>query len=138
MGTMTERITSLAALHAEKERLMQARTLHSERLQEHWTRLSDPDLRRSMVWSSVRSILPQDTVTWQDVVSQGGRMAASSIAFRSRKTRNKLFWMGLSMALPFIVRQIDPERISHLAEELRISLDRVRDRFSKSRNEEAP
>lgn len=132
---MAERITSLAALEAEKERLRQARTHHAERLQGHWTRVSDPGQRRSMVWSSVRSLFPQETVGWQDLFAEGGRMAASSMAFRSRKTRSKLFWMGLALALPFIIRGLDAERMGRIVEELRVSFDRIRARFAKARED---
>ena len=132
---MAERITSLAALQAEKERLRQARALHGQRLQEHWTRVSDPEQRRGMVWSSVRSMFPQDRVSWQDLAAEGGRLAASSMAFRSHKARNKLFWMGLSLALPSIIRNMDAERMGRIATELRVSLDRLRTRFAKGREE---
>lgn len=133
-----EKFTSLDAIRREKERLKLARALHGERVQRHWRDVADPERRRHLIWSSVRDLFPRDQATWQDLFAEGGKWAASSMAFRSRKVRNRFFWLGLSMALPLIIRRMDPDRISHLADELKVSMDRIRERFGKGRSEQRP
>lgn len=124
---MREPFRSLADIATERERLDARRRQHGQRLQQHYGAFRDPARRRRMVWSSLKSLFPRDLGTWKDLFSTGGAMAASGFARGSRSGGGRLFWLGLSFALPFLLRRTDPDNLKHMAHEVGNSFDRVRD-----------
>ncbi|MBL8002511.1 MAG: hypothetical protein JNL05_11160 [Flavobacteriales bacterium] len=132
---MREPFRSLADIARERERLDARRRHHGQRLQQHYGAFRDPARRRKMLWSSVKSLFPRDLGTWKDLFTTGGSMAASGFARGSRSGGGRLFWLGLSFALPFLLKRTDPENLRNMAHEVGNSFDRVRDYFRKRKEE---
>jgi len=132
---MREPFKSLADIARERERLDARRRQHGQRLRQHYGAFRDPAQRRRMVWTSVKSLFPRDLGTWKDLFSTGGAMAASGFARGSRSGGGRLFWLGLSFALPLLLKRTDPENLRNVAQEVGHSFDRVRDYFRKRKEE---
>ncbi len=128
---MREPFTTLADIQHERERLDARRRMHAQRLNQQYGAFRDPERRRRMVWRTVRSLFPRDLGTWKDLFSTGGAVAASAAARGSRSGGGRLLWLGLSFALPFLLRRADPEHLKHMADEVGNSFDRVRDHFRR-------
>lgn len=122
---------SLAEVEAALQRLRAERALHAERLQRQLDVVRHPDSRRRLLFGSLRSLFPKDAGEWHDVLAEGGRMAGAALADRARGSRHKLFWTGIAVALPWVVQQLDPARLAAIAEEARVTLERIRARISK-------
>ncbi|MFN8351508.1 MAG: hypothetical protein U0U25_08610 [Flavobacteriales bacterium] len=122
---------SLAEVETDLQRLRAERALHAERIQRHWDLMRHPDSRRRLLFGSLRSLFPKDAGEWRDVLSEGGRMAGAALADRMRGSRHKLFWTGVAMALPWVAQQLDPARLSSIMEEAKVTVERIRERFSK-------
>jgi hypothetical protein len=125
---MREPFRSLADIATERERLDARRRQHGQRLQQHYGAFRDPARRRRMVWASLKSLFPRDVGTWK---------AASGFARGSRTGGGRLFWLGLSFALPFLLRRADPDNLKHMAQEVGNSFDRVRDYFRRRKEAKA-
>ncbi len=122
---------SLAEVESALQRLRAERALHAERIQRHWDLMRHPDSRRRLLFGSLRSLFPKDAGEWRDVLSEGGRMAGAALADRMRGSRHKLFWTGVAVALPWVAQQLDPSRLSSIMEEAKVTVERIRERFSK-------
>lgn len=122
---------SLAEVESALQRLRAERALHAERIQRHWDLMRHPDSRRRLLFGSLRSLFPKDAGEWRDVLSEGGRMAGAALADRMRGSRHKLFWTGVAVALPWVAQQLDPARLSSIMEEAKVTVERIRERFSK-------
>ena len=122
---------SLAEVETDLQRLRAERALHAERIQRHWDLMRHPDSRRRLLFGSLRSLFPKDAGEWRDVLSEGGRMAGAALADRMRGSRHKLFWTGVAVALPWVAQQLDPSRLSSIMEEAKVTVERIRERFSK-------
>ena len=123
--------SSLAEVEADLQRLRAERALHSERLQRHWDLMRHPDSRRRLMLGSLRAFFPKDAGEWRDVLAEGGRMAGASLASRMKGSRHKLFWTGVAVALPWVVQLLEPARLASIMEEAKVTLERIRERFSK-------
>ena len=122
---------SLAEVESALQRLRAERALHAERIQRHWDLMRHPDSRHRLLFGSLRSLFPKDAGEWRDVLSEGGRMAGAALADRMRGSRHKLFWTGVAVALPWVAQQLDPSRLSSIMEEAKVTVERIRERFSK-------
>lgn len=126
------RFTTLAEVHATRERLRTGRALHAERLQRHWDEVRHADSRRRLVVGSLRALFPTDAAGWREVLAEGGRLAGAAVQDRMRGSRHKLFWTGVAVALPWVAGQLlEPGRLAHIATETRTTLERIRERFSR-------
>lgn len=127
-----QRFATLAEVRAERERLRTERALHAERLRRRWDELRHTDSRRRMFVGSLRALFPADAAGWREVLAEGGRIANAAVQERMRGSRHKLFWTGVTLALPWVAGQLlEPGRLARIVDEAGTTLERIRERFSR-------
>lgn len=121
---MTERFTSLADIQRERQRLAALRDASMDRVKTQWKGFNEVT-RRSLVRHLLHGLFPTQGIL-AEAIAGTSRWALGGLASKSHTFGNKLFWRGLSWVVPMFLRRMDPEKAAHIAEEVKVSIDRVR------------
>jgi len=131
----TDRFLNLAEVRLERDRLKGIRDKHQEALVEYWDLVREPAFRRGMAGDAFGDMLrawrPLRSLSQLLRVENGAVGSAIGLAMgaRSRTVKGKPFaWIVSAIAPMLLERFATPERLEHIATELKRSWERVKER----------
>ncbi len=131
----TDRFQSLEEVRRERERLKGVRDTHQEALHEYWRLMHDHRFRRGLAGDAFGDMLrawkPMRTIgRWfQSDSGAMGNILGVALGSRSRTFKGRLLAWAVSAIAPMLMKKYaTPERMEHVATELKRSWDRIRER----------
>lgn len=131
----TDRFLNLAEVRLERDRLKGIRDKHQEALVEYWDLVREPAFRRGMAGDAFGDMLrawrPLRSLSQLLRVENGAVGSAIGLAMgaRSRTVKGRVFaWIVSAIAPMLLERFATPERLEHIATELKRSWERVKER----------
>jgi len=121
--TKTERFSSLEDVHALRLLLKAERDARAEDLRAHWERIQDKEFRRGLMLDAASDLFRSNNGNGSALgaLSNGVRMAGGWLPLvgpllggRKGVLGSRLFWTGLSLALPVLVNKDGVSRASDL------------------------
>ena len=139
--TKTERFSSLADVRKHREQLRYLRDARADDLQVHWENLKDKEFRRGLMLDAASDLFRLNNGAGAlGAIAGGVKMAGAWLPLigpllggRKGILGSRLFWTGLSVALPLLVNKDGSSRIGELWEGLRYRFDQVKD-LARSHN----
>ena len=140
----TERFGSLEEVHAQRERLRIERDVCADRLGEHWQRMKDKEFRRGLMLDAASDLLRHDSALGSlGTIAEGVKMAGGwlpivgpLLAGRKGLFGSRLFWSGLSLALPLLVNKDGESRFGDLWDGVRNGIEHVKEFMRKHKAQE--
>lgn len=138
---MAERFTSMAQVHAHRERLRAERDAHARAMEEHWTALREPAIRQAMVGGVVKGVL-RSLFTWRAArdAAEGaapgvlGAALGAAIGGPGKGPFRQAIAAGLSAAIPLLwERWFEEGKAGHVLSELDRSWERVKEHVRERR-----
>ena len=125
--TKTDRFASMADVRAYRERLKLERDARAHDLIVHWENLKDKEFRRGLMLDAASDLFRLDHGTSALGIAAGAvKMAGSWLPLvgpllggRKGILGSRLFWTGLSVALPLLVKKDGSSRIGDLWDSVR-------------------
>ena len=139
--TKTERFSILADVRKQREQLRIQRDARADDLQVHWENLKDKEFRRGLMLDAASDLFRTKNgngalgAIASGVKMAGGwlRLIGPMLGGRKGILGSRLFWTGLSVALPLLVNKDGSSRIGELWEGLLNRFDQVKD-LARSHN----
>lgn len=133
--TKTERFTSLDEVHAVKRAMRIERDARMDDLRVHWENVKDKEYRRALLLDAVSDLFQSKNGGGTlGAVAEGVKLAggwlpivAPLLAGRKGLLGSRLFWSGISLALPLLVSKDGASRIGELWDGVRNGIRQVKD-----------
>ena len=128
----TDRFTSLEEVHALRQSLKAERDAREEDLRAHWRNFKDKEFRRALLLDAASDLFTHKnalSTLAEGVKLSGGWLPLIGPLLGGRKglLGNRLFWSGLSVALPFLVKKDGGTRVAELWEGVRNGFQHLKD-----------
>jgi len=137
-----DRFQSLAELRVERDRLRAVRDARQDALRGHWDLLHEKDFRRGLAGDAFGDMLrawkPMRTLSSFMRSDDGplGNVLGVLLSSRARGLKGRLFAWAVGLLAPVLLKKYaTPERMEHVAQEVRRSWDRVRERIREGRDQ---
>lgn len=139
--TKTERFNSLAEVRKHREQLLTERDARAEDLRAHWERIQDKEFRRGLMLDAASDLFRMNNGAGAlGAIAGGVKMAGGWLPLigpllggRKGILGSRLFWTGLSVALPLLVNKDGASRIGDLWDGVRNGIQQVKG-FMRSHN----
>ena len=146
----TDRFASLAEVQAEKQRLLAVRERSGDRLQQHWDALREPEVRGALMqdvagdilrsWKPLHALASLFGVGNSDGKENSNGAFASSLfgaAISGGSWGKRMFRLALNLALPMLLKRAGNISFETIADEVQVTMDRVREHFRARKAEPA-
>lgn len=139
--TKTERFSSLEDVRTLRLQFKAERDARAEDLRAHWERIQDKDFRRGLMLDAASDLFRMNNgSTALGAIAGGVKMAGGWLPLvgpllggRKGILGSRLFWTGLSVALPLLVNKDGASRIGDLWDGVRNGIQQVKE-FMRSHN----
>lgn len=132
----TDRFQNLAELRLERDRLKAVRDKHQDALKEYWELVHEKDFRRGLAGDAFGDMLrawkPMRTLGRFIQKDEGsiGNVLGLVMGSRARTLKGRLFAWAVGAIAPVLFKKyVTSDRMDHVAQEVKRSWDRVRDRI---------
>lgn len=134
----TDRFRNLDEVRLERDRLKGVRDRHQDALEGYWGLLHEPNFRRGLAGDAFGDMLR----AWKPLRSFAqlmrsengalGNVVGAALGARSRTLKGRVFaWLVGAIAPLLLKRFATPERLEHIATEVKRSWDRVKERVQE-------
>jgi len=138
---MTERFASMADVRKHRERLRMERDARAKDMNVHWENLKDKEFRRGLMLDAASDLFRMNNGAGAlGAIAGGVKMAGGWLPLigpllggRKGILGSRLFWTGLSVALPLLVNKDGASRIGVLWDGVRNGIQQVKE-FMRSHN----
>ena len=141
--TTTDRFPDLESVRALRLSLKAERDLRSNDLKMHWENVKDRGYRRALLMDAVKDMLTKETdgrgrdaqgtlgMLAQGVKLAGGWMPVVGPLLAGRKGvfGSRLFWSGLSLVLPLLMKKDAGAKLGELWRDVRGGIAQVKETF---------
>jgi hypothetical protein len=142
--TKTERFRSLDEVRALRLELKAERDARAEDLREHWEHIKDKDFRRGLMLDAASDLLHLNNGAGTlGAIAGGVKMAGGWLPIigpllggRKGLLGSRLFWTGLSIALPLLVNKDGASRVGEIWDSVRSGIDHVKEFVRKHKSVE--